>query len=94
MREEIAGLKNYDAGGGVAAENKAAGDRLLAGLEDDAKDDMAKALKKMEKKKNGKNADKFKQIYYDAVVRYEWISKELGPDSPAKAAAKAVKIQA
>jgi hypothetical protein len=38
--------------------------------------------------------DKTKQAYYDALVRFEWISKELGPESPAKVEAKARKVRA
>jgi hypothetical protein len=43
---------------------------------------------------NRNDSDKNKQAYYDALVRYEWISKELGGESPAKLAAQLRKVRA
>ena len=44
----------------------------------------------MDKKAN----DDTKKAYYDALSRYEFISNELGANSPAKAAAKARTVKA
>jgi hypothetical protein len=54
LREEIEEYKNFKAGGGVAAEDKAAGLTLLQGLEDEALFDVASTKKKMDKNGNDK----------------------------------------
>jgi hypothetical protein len=88
-REQIEEYRNW-AATGDPSEDRKAGNTLLAKLEDDAQFALDMAKRKMDKKDNDKN----KQKYYDALTRYEWISKELGDDSPAKLAAKARKVKA
>jgi hypothetical protein len=55
---------------------------LLGKFEEDAQFAMNMAKRKMAK--NG--SDKNKQKYYDALARYEFISKTAGASSPAKLA--------
>jgi len=88
-REVIEGFKNW-AATGDPSEDRKAGNTLLAKLEDDAQFELDMAKRKMDKKDNDKN----KQKYYDALSRYEFLSKELGDDSPAKIIAKARKVKA
>jgi len=88
-RETIAGYEGWAATGDAAADAEA-GNTLLAKLEDDAQFDLAVAQRKMDKK----GTDKTKQAYYDALERYEFLSAELGPNSPAKAAEAARKVEA
>ena len=89
LSAQIAGFKEW-AASGDAAEDFKAGQVLLAKLEDDAQFAVATAKRKMEKK----GSDKNKQKYYDALARYEFLSKELGENSPAKLAEKARKVKA
>jgi hypothetical protein len=63
---------------------------LLRKYEEDAQFAVSSAKRKMNK--NG--SDKNKQAYYDAVAKYDFISKQTGPTSPAKEAAKARAVKA
>jgi hypothetical protein len=59
-------------------------------MEDDAQFAAATAKRKMDKKDSEAN----KKAYYEALAKYEFISKELGDQSPAKLAEKARKVKA
>jgi hypothetical protein len=82
-RATIKGFNEWAATGDAAAD-RAAGQTLLAKLEDDAQFDVSTAKRRMDKRAN----DETKQAYYEALSRYEFISKELGDQSPAKLAEK------
>jgi hypothetical protein len=83
LRAEITSYNEWNASGD-ASKDKAAGQVLLQQLEDGAKQAMMMAKAKMEKRAN----DETKKAYYDALKIYEFLDKELGPNSPAKAAGK------
>ena len=59
-------------------------------MEDDLQFAASTALKRMDRKPNDEN----KELYYRALARYEFVSKELGAESPAKLAEKARATQA
>jgi hypothetical protein len=63
---------------------------LLQKLEEDAQFDVSMAQRRMDKKPN----DDTKKAYYNALKIYDFISAELGPNSPAKAAEAARKVEA
>lgn len=73
--------------------DQAAANALLATFEDDLQFEMEALAKKMEDK-GDKAKDSLKRSYYAAVARYQWVSKELGDNSPAKAAKRAAAVAA
>jgi len=88
-RQTIEDFNNWSATGN-AVDDREAGLTLLMKLEDDAQFEVTMTKKKMDKKPTDEN----KQKYYDALTRYNFISEELGPDSPSKAAEKARTVAA
>lgn len=63
---------------------------MLTKLESDAQFALAMA----KRKKDRKPSDKTKQIYYDALEKYNFISGILGANSPAKQAEKELAVRA
>jgi hypothetical protein len=87
FRETIENYNNWSQTGDADADREA-GQVLLAKLEDDAQFEVNTLKRKMDKKPTDKN----KQKYFDALARYEFLSAELGENSPAKLAEIARKV--
>jgi NAD+--asparagine ADP-ribosyltransferase len=66
-----------------------AANAYLRSFEEELLEELDFFKKKMDKK-GSRASDRLKGKYFEAKARYEYVSEQLGPDSPFKAAARAV----
>jgi len=90
----LAKIEKYQGATNAAGEaDQEAANSLLRTFEEELEFDKDQWAKKLEKKAD-KATDAQKRNYFDALARYNFVSLELGENSPAKAAARAAAVAA
>lgn len=90
----LAKIEKYQGATNAAGEiDQDAVDSLLRTLEEELEFDKDQWAKKLEKL-GDKAKDNQKRKYFAALARYNFVSLELGDNSPAKAAARAAAVAA